>query len=72
MIIDNIEIDDDTVDRIVAKRLVEVYEDLEKYADDGGMHVFDMDDEKDKQKIAKFMKKVRRVHNWFTVPENHL
>ena len=59
----------DVIEHIVATSLRETYEMLSQPQD---IPVFSGDPKKEAKELKKFLKSIRKVHNWYTIPEQHL
>lgn len=57
------------VEQIVAKSLRETYEMLNQPQ---CIPVFSGDPKEEAKELKKFLKAIRKVHNWYTMPEDHL
>lgn len=59
----------DLVEQVVQKSLRETYEMLDRPQT---IPVFSCDHKEEAKKLKKFLKALRMVHNWYTVPKDHL
>lgn len=64
------ELDDECVDQIVVAELRETYE-LLKTSNNTGMYSWD-DEEYNTRKVKQLMKAIKRVHNYYSVPSEHI
>jgi hypothetical protein len=63
-----IELDDEAVDGVVALRLREMYGDLQ----DGTVGLFSIDQKENDKEVKKMIKAIKRVHNFYSKPSEHL
>ena len=59
----------DLVEQVVQKSLRETYEMLDRPQT---IPVFSCDPKEEAKKLKKFRKALRMVHNWYTMPKDHL
>ena len=59
----------DLIEQVVQKSLRETYEMLNRPQT---IPVFSCDPKEEAKKLKKFLKALRMVHNWYTVPKDHL
>lgn len=64
-------LDDEYVDQIVAAELRETYELLKEAQPNPGMYSWD-DEEYNARKVKQLMKAIKRVHNYYSVPSEHI
>ena len=57
------------VEQLVAKSLRETYEMLDRPQT---IPVFSCDPKEEAKELKKFLKAIRKIHNWYTVPQDHL
>lgn len=65
-----IELDHETVDKVVRKALKEAY----KYLGDNkhSVAIFDTDPLLNKGEVKRYRDALKLVHNWFAVPSDHI
>lgn len=59
----------EVLDQLVANNLRETYEMLSQPQ---CIPVFSNNPKKEAKELKKFLKAIRKVHNWYTMPEQHL
>lgn len=67
----NIELDEEQKDVIVCEALKELYFSLLNRQEDD-FAIYSWDPIEEAKKLAKMRKAVKKVHNWFSVPSEHL
>lgn len=65
-----VELDDDSVDLILVQELRQTYEHL-KEGPNTGMYSW-TDEEYNTRKVKQLMKAIKRVHNYYSVPSEHI
>lgn len=67
----NIELDEEMKDVIVCEALKELYYELLN-RDAEGFAIYSWDAAVEAKKLKKMRKAIKKVHNWFSVPSEHL
>jgi len=63
-----VELDYETIDKIVTETLLEQRSSLLEDYQNGNVHVFDMDPVKDRKQIGEVIKALEKVIDWYSVP----
>lgn len=67
----NIKLDEDMKDVIVCESLKQLYFELLNRQEDE-FAIYSWDPSEEAKKLAKMRKAIKRVHNWFAVPSEHI
>lgn len=67
----NIELDEEMKDTIVCDALKQLYFELLNRQDDE-FAIYSWEPVEEAKKLAKMRKAIKRVHNWFAVPSEHI
>lgn len=67
----NIELTEEVIDEIVCKELKELYNELLS-RDGSEFAIYSWDPIEESKKLAKMRRSIKRVHNWFAVPSEHI
>lgn len=67
----NIELDEEQKDVIVCEALKKLYYELLNRKEDE-FAIYSWDPVEEAKKLAKMRKAIKKVHNWFEVPSEHL
>ena len=67
----NIELDEEMKDTIICEALKQLYFELLN-RDSEGFAIYSLDAAEEAKKLAKMRRAIKRVHNWYAVPSEHL
>ena len=67
----NIELDEEQKDTIICAELNKLYYELLNRKEDE-FAIYSWDPIEETKKLAKMRKAIKKVHNWFAVPSEHL
>jgi hypothetical protein len=67
----NIELDEEMKDTIVCEALKQLYFELLN-REEGEFAIYSWDPIEESKKLAKMRRSIKRVHNWYAVPSEHL
>lgn len=67
----NIELDEEMKDTIICEALKQLYFELLNRAEDE-FAIYSWCPVEEAEKLAKMRKAIKRVHNWFSVPSEHI